>query len=97
MNRSLLFRHRTTLGTLCLLAGLTAAPVQAADKSQTAPPVKAATTSQNTIAAGAVEDSLKACLARIPKEATAGQRMIAEQGCQRDETERKPFQVSGSY
>lgn len=97
MNCSLLFRYRTTLGTLCLLAGLTAAPAQAADSGQTAPSAKAATTSQNAIAAGAVEDSLKACLARIPKDATAGQRMIAKQGCQRDETERKPFQVSESH
>ena len=33
------------------------------------------------IASGAVEDTLKACLARIPADATAGQRLLAEQGC----------------
>jgi hypothetical protein len=34
------------------------------------------------MASGAVEDTLKACLSRIPADGTAGQRMLAEQGCQ---------------
>ncbi len=58
---------------------------QATKTGAPAQPVQAT----NTAAAGAVEDSLKACLARIPKEATVGQRMIAEQSCQRDETGRR--------
>lgn len=58
---------------------------QATKAGASAQPFQAA----GTAAAGAVEDSLKACLARIPKEATAGQRMIAEQSCQRDETGRR--------
>lgn len=45
------------------------------------------------IAAGAVEDTLQACMARIPKDASIGQRMIAEQSCGRDESERKPLQA----
>jgi hypothetical protein len=44
-------------------------------------------------AAGAVEDTLQACMARIPKDASIGQRMIAEQSCRRDETERKPYEA----
>ena len=48
-------------------------------------------------AAGSVEDSLVACMARIPSEASIGQRMIAEQTCRRDESERNPFEaVSGA-
>ena len=39
-------------------------------------------------ASGAVEDTLKACLARIPKDATDGQRMIAQDSCKRDEATR---------
>jgi len=39
-------------------------------------------------ASGAVEDTLKACLARIPKDATGGQRMIAQDSCKRDEATR---------
>ena len=41
------------------------------------------------IASGAVEDSLKACLARIPEKASVGQRMLAERTCQGEEGSRK--------
>ncbi len=34
------------------------------------------------IAAGSAQDSLKACLARIPENATVGQLLLAEQNCQ---------------
>jgi hypothetical protein len=34
---------------------------------------------------------LKACMARIPKDASIGQRMTAEQSCGRDERDRNPF------
>ena len=44
------------------------------------------------IAAGSTEDSIGACMARIPKDASIGQVMIAEQSCWRDENERKPVQ-----
>ena len=40
--------------------------------------------SQNRVAAGIEEDTLDTCLSRIPKDATAGQRMLAEQTCRRD-------------
>ena len=49
-----------------------------------------ATTEPKT-AAGSAEDSLQACIGRIPKDASIGQRMIAEQSCHRDESERVPF------
>ena len=51
-------------------------------------------TSSPSVASGAVEDSLKACMARIPTDASAGQRMMAEQSCQRDEEVRQPFQAT---
>ena len=35
--------------------------------------------------AGTQGDSLEACMARIPKDATAGQRMLAEETCKRDQ------------
>ena len=44
-------------------------------------------------AAGAVEDSLTICLARIPQVSTPGQRLIAEQSCQRDESGRASMQA----
>jgi len=43
--------------------------------------------------AGALKDTLKACLSRIPKDASISQRMIAETSCHRDETDRKVIQV----
>ena len=39
---------------------------------------------QNRIAAGVEEETLDSCVARIPQNATAGQRMLAEQTCRRD-------------
>jgi hypothetical protein len=44
------------------------------------------------VAPGAVEDTLKACLARIPEKATVGQRMLAELTCQREDETRKTYQ-----
>ena len=46
-------------------------------------------TGLNQISAGAQEDTLEACLARIPSNATAGQRMVAERTCKRDHETRK--------
>jgi len=43
------------------------------------------------IAAGAEEDTLQACIARIPNDASIGQLMMAQQGCWRDENDRKPL------
>ena len=40
--------------------------------------------SETRIAAGVEEETLDTCLGRIPKDATAGQRMLAEQTCRRD-------------
>jgi len=41
------------------------------------------------IAAGSVEDSLSACMSRIPSDATEGQRQLAEKSCERDQANRK--------
>jgi hypothetical protein len=45
--------------------------------------------SSSAIASGAAEDSRSACMARVPKDASAGQRMMAEQSCDRDDSTRK--------
>ena len=44
------------------------------------------------VSPGAADDTLKACLARIPEQATVGQRMLAEQTCEREEAIRKTYQ-----
>ncbi|HEX5544187.1 MAG TPA: hypothetical protein VFX10_01755 [Nitrospira sp.] len=41
--------------------------------------------SGNRASAGTQGDSLKACMAHIPTDATAGQRMLAEESCKRDQ------------
>ncbi len=41
------------------------------------------------IATGSVEDNVDACMARIPKDASAGQRMLAEESCRRDQANRR--------
>jgi hypothetical protein len=46
------------------------------------------------VSPGAAEDTLKACLARIPEQATVGQRMMAEMTCEREEQIRKTYQGS---
>lgn len=40
--------------------------------------------SKGRIAAGVEEETLDSCVARIPQDATVGQRMLAEQTCRRD-------------
>jgi len=47
------------------------------------------TASPGRPASGTAGDSLQACMSRIPSDASAGQRMMAEQSCQRDEAGRK--------
>jgi hypothetical protein len=63
----------------------------AAKATVAAPAVTATPTSGPRPAAGAAGDSLEACLARIPQDATASQRMLAERTCQRDEENRQPI------
>ncbi len=90
---------KTTLLTtrmICALpilfaVSLVSVPAQAADL----PPVKGVAevgaSTEPEVAAGAVEDTMQACMARIPQDASIGQRMIAEQSCWRDENDRKPL------
>lgn len=49
----------------------------------------AAAKSGDRVAAGTHGDSLEACMARIPKDATTGQRMLAEETCRRDQSTRR--------
>lgn len=70
-----------------LLSLLVSSLASAADIPKSVPPTSQ-TAALPTVASGAVEDSLQACMARIPKEATIGQRMVAEQSCQRDQSTR---------
>ena len=48
----------------------------------------AASKSNDRAASGTQGDTLDACMARIPKDASAGQRMLAEESCRRDQANR---------
>ncbi|ALA60396.1 hypothetical protein [Nitrospira moscoviensis] len=67
----------------CASDGTTGLP--ASDRGATS----ASTRNIDRIAPGAVEDTLAACMARIPKDASAGQRMLAEESCRRDQAARR--------
>ena len=45
--------------------------------------------SGDRVDSGTQGDSLEACMARIPKDASAGQRMLAEESCRRDQANRR--------
>ena len=82
-----LIRNMVMVASLTLILGVAIGPALAADKH-----LKAAATQESGLgitASGAVEDTLKTCMGRIPKGASAGQRMMAEQGCGRDQETRK--------
>ena len=44
-------------------------------------------------AAGTQGDLLQACLSRIPQDASAGQRLIAQRSCERDQADRKEIDI----
>jgi hypothetical protein len=45
--------------------------------------------SGDRVASGTQGDTLDACMARIPKDASSGQRMMAEESCKRDQANRR--------
>jgi hypothetical protein len=84
-----------TFWVLALLSGgaLNAATVQAQEREPALVVPGPHANPDGDPAAGAAEDTLDACRARIPNDASIGQVMIAEQSCWRDENERKPIQA----
>ncbi len=84
-----LIRHLVVVASLTMIAGVAIGPAQAADKHMKAAAASAPESGLSITASGAVEDNLKTCMGRIPKNASVGQRMMAEQGCERDQETRK--------
>jgi hypothetical protein len=89
-----LFTKQTICSLTILLSGfLAAAPLQAQDREPATVAPESNSITESDIAAGSADDTIGACKARIPKDASIGQVMIAEQSCWRDENERKPVQA----
>lgn len=96
MSIKLIIRSAVVMGVLALIAWLPAMateaekqPTQIMAQSMSSPLAHASAQGMNETASGAVEDTLTACLSRIPKDASAGQRMIAEESCARDKADRR--------
>lgn len=90
-------RHIVILTSLMLISWLPALVTQAADQPLGASSPVVLTGEPAMIAAGAVADTQKACLARIPKNGSAGQRMLATQSCKQDEVTRKASQDAPKF
>jgi hypothetical protein len=86
MRTDLFIRHIVILTSLVLISWL---PALAAEPPPAKTPPPVSTVGQANVAAGSVEDTLKDCLARIPKDGSTGQRMLAEQSCETAEGTRK--------
>jgi hypothetical protein len=80
------------VASLALIPWIAAPIADAAGKAPKASAPPTQSEGRSTVASGAVEDTRQACLARIPKDATAGQRLIAEDSCKRDQTSRQSIQ-----
>ncbi len=77
------------IAALAVIPWIVAPSADAASKKSKASTPPTQSEGRSTVASGAVEDTASACQARIPKDATSGQRMIAEHSCKRDETSRQ--------
>jgi hypothetical protein len=71
--------------------------VQAADPLAKGAMVFAPRGELRGMASGAAEDTLQACVARIPQNASFGQRMLAEQSCAGEESARKAIQLAPKF
>jgi hypothetical protein len=89
MRIDLFIRRIVILTSLVLISWLPAPAAQAADQPSGGSLPVVSTGEATRLAAGGVEDTLKACLARIPKNGSAGQLMLAEQSCKQDERNRQ--------
>lgn len=93
-----LISRTVLLLSLFLMAPLSAQTVHASDPDILQGPTAFAPVSElNVVAAGAVEDTLKACLARIPADASAGQRLLAEQSCEGAEGTRNVIEIAPKF
>lgn len=85
------YLQRSVLYGSVLLFGLLLSPlfIHAEEGQVTGAMIFAPADKLSEVASGAVEDTLKACLARIPAKSTAGQRMLAERTCHGEDVIRR--------
>ena len=98
MKHTLLMKRTILVASMALvpliLPGLTLAVPQVTEPMSSA---EAQAQGLTQIAVGSVQDTLKACLGRIPQDASSGQLMLAEESCQQVETARTINQTSLTF
>ena len=92
MNIHLVITRTIFIALLALIPWIAAPSADATGKASKASAPPTQSEGRGIVASGAVEDTRQACLARIPKDATSGQRMIAEHSCKRDQESRQSIQ-----
>ena len=98
MRKSTIISHVCMMSLLIILIASWSIPLaNAAEQPVKETAHRAPTTDPNTRAANSVDDTLKACLARIPEVATAGQHLLAEQNCRGEERMRQEAQVTPHF
>jgi hypothetical protein len=98
MKHNLLMKRTILVASLALipfiLPGLASSAKQVKETMSSA---EAQAQGLTKIAVGSVKDTLKACLGRIPQDASTGQLMLAEQNCQQVENGRTINQTSLTF
>ena len=100
MRISRITQSGVVVSTVVLFAALSielTQPVHAADLLVERAVGFAPLAERGVMASGAVEDTLKACMARIPAFASAGQRMLAEQSCASADEVRKTLRSAPKF
>ncbi|TKB79356.1 MAG: hypothetical protein E8D42_08145 [Nitrospira sp.] len=100
MRIATIIKSGVVVSTVVLFAALSirsTQPVQAADLLVERSVGGAPLAERGVMASGAVEDTLKACMARIPALASAGQRMLAEQSCAGEDEVRKTLRSAPKF
>ena len=83
-------RSMNVFGVIALLGMMVGGCVSEGTKGSTSMlAASAPTTGIGRVASGSVEDTSNACMARIPNDASAGQKMLAEESCNRDQAARR--------
>ena len=82
------------LGLAVLMTGMAGcAPMKPGAGSTAVKNGSTAPAATERVSSGTQGDTLDACLRRIPSDATAGQRMMAKQSCQRDAAAHRAIQA----
>jgi len=87
----------SALGLIASMSICSTPTVHAADPTANRAMVFAPRGELHDMASGAAEDTLRACLARIPRRASVGQRTLAEQSCAGEASTRKAIHLAPKF